>query len=102
MLRQSRIEEKLKNTIQVDEIYIENESHNHSGNRIETHFKLFLVSADFIGKSRLERQRLVNGLLKEEFDTGLHALTLRLLSPEERAQSGPEDFISPACRGGGR
>lgn len=101
-MRQSRIEEKLKNAIRVTEFFIENESHNHSGNHVETHFKVFLVSSDFTGKSRIERQRLVNSLLADEFEKGLHALTLRLLSPEERERSGPEDFISPACRGGGR
>ena len=52
----------------------------------ETHYRLTLVSAAFEGLSRLARQRLVNEALREEFDTGLHALSLDLKTPEE-AQS---------------
>jgi stress-induced morphogen len=47
-------------------------------------FAVALVSPSFTGKSAIQRHRLVNSLLKEEFDTmGLHALSLRLKTPEE-------------------
>ncbi len=49
----------------------------------ETHYALKLVSAAFEGKSRVERQRLVYHALREEFDTGLHALSLDLTTPAE-------------------
>jgi len=49
----------------------------------ETHYALKLVSSAFEGKSRLERQRLVYHALGEEFDTGLHALSLDLKTPAE-------------------
>jgi BolA-like protein 1 len=42
-----------------------------------------MVSEEFKGKTPIARHRLVNGLLKEEFDLGLHALSLRLKTPEE-------------------
>lgn len=57
----------------------------HAGARPEgeTHFRLRLVSNVFSGLSRVDRQRLVYQALREEFDTGLHALALDLKTPEE-------------------
>lgn len=37
----------------------------------------------FEGLSRVARQRLVYDTLREEFDTGLHALALVLKTPDE-------------------
>lgn len=51
----------------------------------ETHYRLRLVSTAFAGLSRVARQRLVYDALREEFDTGLHALSLDLKTPEEVA-----------------
>ncbi|HWK45334.1 MAG TPA: BolA family protein [Stellaceae bacterium] len=51
----------------------------------ETHFNLEIVSAKFAGKSRVERQRLVYGLLSAELAGQVHALALRTLTPEEDA-----------------
>lgn len=66
------------------------ESHlhaGHSGSREEgeTHFRLDVVSAAFEGKSRVDRQRLVNGLLEPAFQRGLHALAMRTRSPSDAA-----------------
>ncbi|MBP6688469.1 MAG: BolA family transcriptional regulator [Hyphomonadaceae bacterium] len=44
----------------------------------ETHYHLAMQAAAFEGLSRVARQRLVYDTLREEFDTGLHALTLDL------------------------
>lgn len=41
-----------------------------------THFRVRIASAAFAGKSRLERHRLVNAALAEEFAGGVHALTI--------------------------
>lgn len=83
---------------------IENESDQHAGPPgRDSHFKLLLVSAAFSGLSRLERQRRVNDILKDEFQAGLHALTQRLLTPEEwekaKSQSAQSrlEFVSPQC-----
>lgn len=48
-------------------------------------FAVLIVSAAFAGKPQIARHRMVNSLLKEEFDpsVGLHALSLRLKTPEE-------------------
>ncbi len=54
------------------------------------HFEALIVSAEFVGKSRVQRQQHVNKILKEKFDSGeLHALSFKTLTPEEwSAQCG--------------
>jgi BolA protein len=49
----------------------------------ETHFDLEVVSAAFDGLTRVQRQRLVLDALKDEFDEGLHALSIRARAPGE-------------------
>lgn len=98
MTRNQRIPELLKALTPVH-IQLENESDQHAGpSGRETHFKLLLVSAAFEGLSRIDRQRKTNDLLKSEFQSGLHALTQRLLTPAEWEKSKAElDFVSPDC-----
>ena len=49
----------------------------------ETHFNVEIVSAEFAGKSRVARQRLVYALLSEELKGPIHALSLITRTPEE-------------------
>ena len=67
---------------------IEDESHRHIGHEGarpggETHFAVTIVSAAFLGHSRVARQRLVYQALAEELATRIHALSLTTLAPEE-------------------
>ena len=49
------------------------------------HFEAILVCEQFVGKSRVARQQLVNAILRPYFDSGeLHALSMKTLTPEER------------------
>ena len=59
--------------------------HGHSGWREggETHFRVYIVADAFSGKSRVERHRLVNEVLKDAFDRGLHALAVQAKAPGE-------------------
>lgn len=43
----------------------------------ETHYNVEIESTAFAGKTRVEMQRAVNSALKEEFDSGLHALSIK-------------------------
>lgn len=53
------------------------------------HFQATIVSRDFAGLSRVQRQQRVNAILRERFDTGeLHALSMRTLTPEEWPGNG--------------
>jgi acid stress-induced BolA-like protein IbaG/YrbA len=54
------------------------------------HFEALVVSAEFVGKNRVQRQQRVYQTLKEKLATGeLHALSFKTLTPEEwSAQRG--------------
>jgi len=54
------------------------------------HFEAFVVSPEFAGMSRVQRQQRVYQTLKEKLATGeLHALSFKTLTPEEwSAQRG--------------
>lgn len=69
---------------------IENESHKHRHHAPmqgvdsqETHFKVTIVSEEFASQSRIERQRGVYQLFKDEMkmDNGIHALSLICQTP---------------------
>jgi BolA protein len=51
----------------------------------ESHFNVLIVSDAFAGKSRVERQRLVYGVLAAELAGPVHALSLTLLTAAEAA-----------------
>jgi stress-induced morphogen len=47
------------------------------------HWKARIVSAAFVGKSLVERHRLINAALAEELKGPIHALTMDTLTPDE-------------------
>lgn len=104
MNRASRIFETLSKALTPVHIEIDNESDMHSvPPNSETHFKVLVVSQAFEGKSRIDRQRLINDLLKNELQSGLHALTQKTLTPEEwEKQKAAINFNSPECLGGSK
>jgi BolA protein len=82
---------------------VENESRMHNvppGS--ETHFKVLVVSAGFDGLSLVDRHRRVQDLLRDELRSGLHALTIRALTPAQWEQEGAAGFQSPPCLGGSK
>lgn len=83
-----RMEEKLRAGLAPSQLEIVDESHRHAGHaghdpRGETHFKLTVVSAAFVGKSRVERQRMVYALVAAELAERVHALSVQALAPDE-------------------
>ena len=71
---------------------LKNDSQKHAGHAHhlggagftgDTHYKLVIVSPLFEGQSRIDRQRMVMNLLKDEFTSGLHALEIKALAPNE-------------------
>jgi stress-induced morphogen len=89
--REERILELMK---QLGPMKIElvNDSHKHAGHAEhiggagltgETHYKLTIVSTLFEGQTRIDRQRMIMNLLKDEFKNGLHALEIKAKSPTE-------------------
>jgi BolA protein len=80
--------EKLMISLNPTRLDVVNESHLHAGHASspgtgESHFRVLVVSTDFEGKSRVERHRIVNELLKDELRDGVHALAIKALAPGE-------------------
>jgi BolA family transcriptional regulator, general stress-responsive regulator len=90
-----RIKAKLQAAFAADSIEVIDESykhasHAHAMNRPGavasaggTHFHVKVVSEAFKGKSLVERHRAINHLLRDEFDTGVHALAIEAKAPGE-------------------
>jgi len=69
-------------------LHVEDESRlheGHAGHRPggETHFRLYIVSEAFRGKSRIERHRMINAALARELKNGVHALAIHAQAPGE-------------------
>jgi BolA protein len=84
--RASRIESQLRERFSPVHFVLTDQSAAHAGHAGanpggESHYHLAMQAAAFAGLSRVARQRLVYDALREEFETGLHALTLDLKPP---------------------
>lgn len=57
----------------------------HAGHRPggQTHYRIYIVSEAFKGKTRLERHRMINQLLSAELTAGIHALAIYAAAPGE-------------------
>ena len=103
MNREQSIQQAIQQELNVLFLSVVNESSQHSvPANSETHFKVTVVSDDFTSVTRINRHKLLNTLLASEFNTGLHALSMHLFTPEEWQQRGGDVQNSPACRGGSR
>ena len=83
-----RMREKLVAEFNPSELTIVDESEGHRGHGGyreggETHFRVHVRSAAFDGKSRVQRQRMVMTLLKQEIELRVHALSLSLSGQAE-------------------
>lgn len=93
----AKIREKLTQALSPQRLELEDDSWRHAGHHHdggmdakpggESHFNLVIVSADFEGRSRVERQRLINGLLRDEMAGAVHALSIKALTPSEAART---------------
>ncbi|MBM3586299.1 MAG: BolA family transcriptional regulator [Alphaproteobacteria bacterium] len=86
--RANRMRQILEARFQAASLEITDDSARHAGHAGaspggETHYSVHIVSAEFAGMSRVARSRAVHEALAGEFASGLHALALRLRSPEE-------------------
>jgi BolA protein len=89
-----RIRQKIEAALQPQRLAIYNDSHLHAGHLHpgaqhgeETHFRLEIVSALFVGLSRVARQRQIYAILAEELAGPVHALQLIARTPDEDAAS---------------
>jgi BolA protein len=83
-----RIKQKLTDALAPSLLEVVDESEKHKGHGGyreggETHFHVTVVSPEFEGKSRVDRQRMVYALLAEEMAERVHALALTTKAPSE-------------------
>lgn len=99
----TRIEGKLAQALAPSHLEVINESAMHNvppGS--ETHFKVLVVSGAFEGLGLVDRHRRVNEALREELRGGVHALSIRALTPAQWGEGGGAGFVSPKCLGGSK
>ena len=82
------ITNKLSEAFSPESLEVSDESHlheGHAGHRPggETHFRVYIVSAAFERKSRIERHRMINSTLAAELAGGVHALAIKAQAPGE-------------------
>ncbi len=85
---QSAIKEKITAQLAPASLEIIDDSDSHVGHagahpEGESHFKVIVVSDQFDGKNRVERQRMVYDAIKEEMSSHIHALELKTFTPKE-------------------
>jgi BolA protein len=85
--RRARIEAELRERLAAVHVEVVDESHLHVGHAGARegggHFRAVVVSAQFNGRSPVERQRLVYRALENVMGTEIHALSLRTLTPAQ-------------------
>ena len=83
-----RIQRSLAEALQPVKLDVIDESDLHAGHSGareggETHFRVRVVSQSFVGKRSVQRHRMVYDALKSEIASGVHALALTTLTPDE-------------------
>ena len=96
----TRIEEKLARELAPESLRVVDESHlhvGHAGHRPEgeTHFRVYIVSAAFSGRSRVDRHRIVNHTLADELSGRVHALAIHAAAPEEAPPAAQAEAREP-------
>lgn len=75
MMHPEQIRKLLAEGLRCEHLQVDGDGH---------HFEALIVSAEFAGRSRVQRQQRVNEVLRGHFDSGvLHALSMKTLTPEE-------------------
>jgi len=88
MTSKDSITKKLHEAFSPESLQVVDESHlheGHAGHRPsgETHFRVYIVSPAFKGKSRVERHRMINSALAAELSGSVHALAIQAKAPGE-------------------
>jgi BolA family transcriptional regulator, general stress-responsive regulator len=88
MTTKDDITQKLTDAFAPVSLRIEDESHRHEGHAGhrpggETHFRVYIVSEAFRGKTRIARHRLINEILSADLADRVHALAIHASAPGE-------------------
>jgi len=85
MNRKQRIKSLLSNyfidfIIEIIDSSFEHKGHYGFDGDQESHFKLIITNKSKNKQSRLEMHRIINKLLKEEYNTGMHSLEIKIIN----------------------
>lgn len=99
---QNQIENALTQLLTPVVLEVVNESSQHNvPPDSETHFKVVIVSEQFVGRRKVARHQQVYGAVSEQLAGPVHALALHTYTPEEWQvqNTSPQ---SPNCMGGSK
>jgi BolA protein len=82
--------QKLSEAFAPQSLNVVDESHQHAGHAGarpggQTHFRVYIVSEAFKGKTRIDRHRMINRILADDLAAGVHALAIHATAPGEGA-----------------
>ena len=88
MKRKINIENLILKIFKPEFLSVIDVSEQHRGHKnfkegVESHFEIIIVSEKFINLSRIERHRMVNRILKEEFLSDLHSVVVKTYTSQE-------------------
>lgn len=81
------IHDKLSGALSPNALEVIDESHLHEGHAGarpggQSHFRVKIVAEAFVGKTLVQRHRMVNEVLAEELAGPIHALAIKASTPE--------------------
>ncbi len=90
-MNEDLIRNKIQAQFKTQSVDVINDSQGHHRTGVNTHFRVVVVSEDFVNLSRIQRQQAVMNLFKEDLRTGpLHSLSLKLLTSAESEKKNLE------------
>lgn len=98
---QKSIERKIAEGLEVLHLEVINESGQHNvppGS--ESHFKVVVVSNDFLNKNLVTQHRMIYKLLGPELESRVHALALHTYTEQGWRENQGATPMSPPCLGG--
>lgn len=79
------IKRRLQDALSPTQIHIDDQSHLHAGHAGaksgKGHFAVEIVSEKFIGKSLIQRHKMVYDALGDAMETDIHALSIKANTP---------------------
>ena len=67
----------------VSDVSEQHRGHQNFKENVESHFEIIIVSEKFNNRNKIERHRMVNKSLKEEFLSDLHSVTIKTYTIDE-------------------
>ncbi|MCX7062086.1 MAG: BolA family transcriptional regulator [Nevskia sp.] len=88
-LRVDNIRQTLEAVLAPTRLDIEDDSHRHAGHagaKGGGHYRVYVVSAKFSGRTLIARHRMIYEALAEQMKGDIHALSIVAKAPEEAAE----------------